>query len=164
MAGAPIVVPFDFEPDLVSVHTGSKTVPAGKYAYVVTEVKDGGTFTIDGSTALEAGKRQLVNLTGASASYTVNPGFNFEGYLSLTNGATSIEINGIQVTTGILFKLYDGHVVTAIGGGTPRVVAFGYETENKDFTVTESFWVPTGTVLNGTGDFTFTYSEYSQKT
>jgi len=167
---APLVVPFNFQPVSVSVKTASYTIPAGQYAYVVAYLQDGGSFTIDGSTVLVSKSGGLSarsgTLTGGQ-SFTVAANNRWEGQILYTSG-TNVSIGGVSITspsgtmvTGIV--LGPSAVITHTG--TNQTVYSGVEIPEENFTeISEGFWVPTGTVINGAGDWRATVSLYNQIT
>lgn len=179
-----INVPFNFQPTSVSVKTSSYTIPAGSYAYVEAQAEDGGTFTIDGSTALNAKAQTSVNsesdsfaLSG-SGSLTVNVATNklaiLRLYLSAITGNPTLTISGNLITTS-LTTAYNN--VYYLGSGDSFVIstgsseqAFGYYTFHEydpnitETTNTASFWLPTGSVINGSGQWRATVSLYNEIT
>ena len=139
---APFIVPFNNQPTAVSVKTGSYTIPAGKYARVVVNLEGSATFTINGATALRG--TQNVILSGAALSQEAQ---------NETGGGGSRQYN----------KLLTGTIVQTAGSIDLRsnVLSFG---TNDQKTLTETLWLPTGTVINGTGTWRAVVMEYNQIT
>jgi hypothetical protein len=78
---APFIVPFNFQPDSVSVITSSYTIPAGKYARVVVNLEGSATVTINGTTALRGTQNSVlasdnlaVRVSGATEGALINDG------------------------------------------------------------------------------------------
>ena len=118
---APFVIPFNFQPESVSVETGSYTVPAGKYARVTVNLEGSATFTIGGATAL----RGTQNTVLASDNLRISDA-------SFPTGAGTLSADTIGAAD-----------LGAAGG------AFSEST--RQVTVVQSYFLPTGTLINGTG-------------
>lgn len=174
-----IFIPFNFQPASVAVKTGSYTIPAGSYARVIAQVAANSTFTIDGATALDNDVTPFFKVNdvsasaGATVSYTVPADRYFEGQATCTNSA-SMQINvgnnafGATPTLGTdVFPIKAGpnETIVLTVGGSDYATLSGYE---YDFDVSDmrkivqEFWVPTGTVLNGTGTVRYTVELYNE--
>lgn len=124
------VVPFNFQPANVSVKTGSYTIPAGKYAKVDVQCEAGGSFTIDGLTAL------------TSKSWTVLSSDNLGTYNG--NGGEKI--------------LATGSTTTFAGNGGAFNEATAYDSQ------TQSYWLPSGAIINGSGTWRAVVQEFNNIT
>lgn len=183
-----IALPFNFQPDSVSVKTSSYDIPAGSYAYVTFCVRAGGTGTIDGSTAIDSlsntngdsvGISQASSL-GTINNYTVPTDYVFEGYVTQSTGTNAaVTVGGNQLcratNQGSGTDAGSGPVVIRAGGGDVVSVAsvsgaftyiIGYSTKEGSAhdPVTASFWVPTGTTINGTSTWYATVALYNELT
>lgn len=183
-----IVIPFNHQPESVSVKTSSYTIPSGKYAFVTGNVRDAGNMSIDGEICLSCATDTLkvsasintVSLTGGlntATSYVVPSGHTFEGQL-YAYGATSgtVTIGGVNVHTGIS----SGALLTGIKAGSGDTITIGANTSctstitgfaKKDGMAgiqetgtTGSFWVPAGTVISGSGSWRAAVALYSEIT
>lgn len=132
-----VLVPFDFNPVSVSVKTGSYTIPAGKYARAIVNVIGSGTFTINGTTALSGSQNNVI--TNVNNLYRDN------------RAAT---VSGISVVQG---GLISGSGQTGAGSGV--LLVYGNETDQKP--LVHDYFLPTGTVINGTGTWRATVEEYN---
>lgn len=170
-----INIPFNFQPVSVSVKTSSYTIPASNYAFITANVRNGGSFTIDSSTVLQSssavdGAVSEVSQTISSVStYTVPSGYRFEGHASNVSGGAgaTILVNGDQVavlgvdeTTTV--KAGAGAVISTSIGGDSDLTGFSLRENEPESNVTASFWVPSGTILNGTGTWRVTVSLYNE--
>lgn len=129
---------FNHKPASTTVRTASYTIPAGRYARVVANVIGSGAFTIGGVVALQGTQNSVIssdNLTVVAQQGTVAGGgqINIGGLLG-TN--TSNSLNSVN------------------GGGT----AFNEATQQHN--LVESYWVPEGTVINGSGTWRAVVEEY----
>jgi hypothetical protein len=129
---APYIIPFDNNPVSVSVKTGSYTIPSGQYARVVANVKAGGTFTIDAATALDS----------VSRSWSVLASDN----LKLSTYSTSV--GGLATETA-------QQSMGSAGAAFTETTAYCETSE------TGEFWLPAGTVINGTGSWRATVMLYN---
>jgi len=125
-----INLPFNFQPESVAVKTGSYTIPAGKYAFVTANVVGNSTFTINGSTALQA---------------------------TLTTQTTHTSSN-MKVETG------SNYLFTSGTAPSSPIAANGYGNASFSETVSASFWLPTGAVVNGSGTWRATVTLYNEPT
>lgn len=155
-----IFVPFNFQPTSTTVRTGSYTIPAGNFAYVKVQCETGGTFSIDGSVALEApsavGSKDFdviaVEQTdsdtspggsaSASISYTPPSGYYFQGTAfatDTTGGGYSINVEGSIITQSVGEALNitvgENDTITVFsnlsGGGTVTVSLIGASIRNS---------------------------------
>lgn len=131
---ARLVIPFDNCPVSVSVKTGSYTIPSGQYARTVASVSDGGTFTIGGTTALHS---------KASTSWSVLASDN----LKLADYSSS---------TGFLATVQSASGLTSAGAAFSETTAYASGTSQN-----AEFWLPAGTVINGTGTWAATVMLYN---
>lgn len=130
---APFVIPFNFQPESVSVVTGSYTVPPGKYARVIANVSGSSTFTIGGATALAS----------TSATWSV---------LASDNLRT---VSGGGGSTNALFTNTAETSIQAVGS------AFNESTAQMNTALSEVYFLPSGTVINGTGTWRAVVEQYS---
>lgn len=121
-----LVVPFNFQPESTSVRTSSYTIPTGKYAKVDVQCIGGGTFTIDGATALSS----------SSWSVLASDNMRMDANNYLTTGA-----NG---------------TIGGVGGAFNENTAYDNQTQ--------TFWLPSGAVINGTGTWRAVVQIYSNIT
>ena len=174
MSGAPIVVPFDYEPESVSVKTGAYSIPAGKYAKVTAQVFKNGSFTIDSNVALEALPGLALNvLVNNLSPYTVPQGYiaHFT-FLPTSGGGQVLQINGVNLVTPPFGSSADpkdfmtmpaGAVLSSTGGGGNDIeLTGGLEPLARD--IVGEFWVTEGTNISISGDGQYTVSLYNQKT
>lgn len=136
---APFIVPFNFCPDSVSVKTSSYTIPAGKFARLVVNLIGTSTFTIGGVTALQGTSTTVIN---SSAN------------LYRASGTPTTLSASVPPGTGLV-----NNASPSNAGVTTVAAVFGNSTEEKVITI--DIWVPTGTVISGTGTFRITVQEYS---
>jgi hypothetical protein len=171
---APFIVPFNFQPVSVSVKTASYTIPAGKYARVVVEVDSGGVFTIGGVSAVTSSAfvniDTVAGFSGGTATYTVPTGFRAEACFAPASGGagTTAQINGNVVEALGLVQYYDDHSigpggvmsVVSPGGGVSSVqgVAIPSNATHRQ----ADFWLPTGAVISGSGNWRAVVMEYNQ--
>jgi len=171
-----ISIPFNFQPASVSVKTSSYTIPTGKYAYVVAFVADGGYFFIDSATALmsEAGIASSIIAVSQQSNYTVPSGYRFEGQVSTTTGA-STDIVNVGVFAGELgsdkslsVRAGSGTVIgtfnSSLSAVTPNISGFSIREALPESNNSQAFWLPSGTVINGSGTWTATVSLFNELT
>ncbi len=121
-------------PALVSIVSAGYTIPASRYARAVVNLEGSATFTIGGVTALRGTQNSVLgsdNLTRITASGT---GSGVVGSLGTDGGSTGN--NG-----------YSG-----VGG------AFTEAIDQK--TVVQDYFLPAGSVINGTGTWRAVVEEY----
>ena len=169
---SPIVIPFNFQPDSVAVKTGSYTIPAGSYAYVVAYASRGGWIKIDGSLALDHQSTITnVNVTATgtnTASHTVATDSAFEGFVANSvstgwtfGGGSSVPF-GVTGGSSHVIKLGPGGSVTSDATSSVKYIV-GYEfVANETNSSTAAFWVPTGTAFTLSGDAKYTVSLFTE--
>ena len=173
-----IAIPFNFQCESVSVKTSSYTIPAGKFAYVAANALNGGTFTIDAATALNSATYDVIpvslagiNLGATTTLYTVPVDYTFEGYIKYTTtvGNFDLDIGGADagVTDGsrsaIIVGGGDSIVLTEVTGGSIADYSLiGMAFKSQATSSSQAFWLPSGTVINGTGNWYATVSIYSE--
>jgi hypothetical protein len=163
--------PFNQNPAAVSVKTASYTIPAGRYARLVVEADSGGTFTIGGVTALSTASFVNVNVSSASAPLTYTTPTGSRSVVSGSTGATgaNYQVNSSSSAPGLaanafspLYELGAGGTMTVSGGANMRIV--GVEIPGNATNRQAVFWVPSGTVINGTGNWRAVVEEYNLAT
>lgn len=171
-----VIQPFDFNPNSADVKTGSFTIPAGKYAIVTAMVQNGGTFTIDATVALTskaAGAGQTITAVAQDittvASFTVPANSIFEGVAATDSGET-IQVDGFVIVGAsegnARIVAGPGAVIDATAGTaqlvgyTVQIAAPPHPTPSTSSTGT-FFGLPTGTVLDVTGDGRYTVSLFN---
>jgi len=170
-----ISIPFNFQPASVSVKTSSYTIPAGKYAYVVAFVTDGAFFSIDSAAALtsEAGIEYSVIAVSQASDYTVPSGYRFEGQVSTGTSTDTVTVDGVG--TGNLGS--DLSLSIRAGGGdkiaardtsdnavTVGITGFSIREALPESNNSQAFWLPSGTVINGSGEWKATVSLFNELT
>lgn len=169
-----ISIPFNFQPESVSVHTGSYTIPAGKYARVIAHINGNGSFTIDGATAIDATQASVVNVlvvnVGISpASYTVPSGYYFEG-IAVATAAVTISVDGTDIgeisdTIGNKVMVGSGSTLSAPSSGisgTAKILGVSRKVSSGEGPVNSEFWLPSGTVINGSGSWRATVQIFNE--
>jgi hypothetical protein len=164
---APFIIPFNFQPVSVAVKTASYTIPAGQYARVVVECHSGGTFTIDAVSAVTTAVFVNVdtNVIG-SPSYTVPTGYRSEVSYIPSGTSSSFTVNGNQseiISQNVYterFNIGPAGVLNSVFAGGIQGVSIPSNATHRN----EVFWVPTGTVLNGTGSWRCTVELYNEIT
>lgn len=167
---APFVIPFNNCPISISVKTASYTIPAGKYARIITEVDSGGLFTIDAVTAMSSAAFVNIdsgNATNAVLNYTVPTGFRAEVTCATTVAGDTYTVNGNSATSmganAQSTPLQVGPAGTvSLGAGVVNNkgihgTAYPSNATNRQAT----FWVPTGTVISGSGNWKAVVQEYN---
>jgi hypothetical protein len=184
---APFIIPFNFCPTSTSLKTAAYTMPAGKYACVVTispfflinGVLLNGSETVSMSTstttvATDSAITSMVysspvhvfssSLTrGGTATGTV--GGNFGGGSHSIYNDTLFSVSRTTNGTTVTPHAIDGNSDTFWGAMTHSETSVGTLTASytisyyyfKNLTSTK-FWVPSGTVLNGNN---YVVSEYN---
>ena len=158
--GGSVTYGFSGNPDSVSIQTGSYTIPAGKYAYVTAFCNSGETFSIDGTNVLDpdsatgnGGTSSSVSFGGGGGTaFTVPSNAYFQGRIVITSGAgwtagsVALAVGAHDITMGA------GQALSSGGGAGVASWAGAYVYQsNHNASVTASYWVPTGTVLNTSG-------------
>jgi len=129
-----INIPFNFQPLSVSVKTGSYTIPSGKYAYVSANVEGTGTFTLGGDIALR----------GTTTA-------------QVTNTASTLRGNGD------MFPSLSGALILASEGPNgDDVESLTYSSVTFSESVTSAYWLPAGSVINGSGTWRATVSLFNE--
>lgn len=170
-----LIVPFDNNPVAVSVKTSSYTIPVGRFARVYVECDSGGIFTINAVNAVVTSPFINVDVVGtnADAVYTVPTGYSF--IAASAGGATgnsAVFFNGNSVaaytepasaSANICgAQVGPGGSITAgrfSGSDDPQVagVAIPSNATNRQ----AEFFLPTGTVINGSGNWKAVVQEYN---
>lgn len=142
---APLVVPFNFQPTAASVKTGSYTIPAGSYARVVVNLEGSATFTIDTVTALRGTQNSVLGSSG------------------LITQTQNIEASSAGIAT-----TFSGQVLIArdgeVNGGTNNSGSNAFTAATDQKTIVAEYWLPTGTVINGTGTWRAAVMLYNEIT
>jgi outer membrane lipoprotein SlyB len=165
---APFIVPFNFQPVSVSVKTGSYTIPSGKYARVYVECENGGTFTINGNTAMDTDA--LLSATthqtnsGIAVTYTTPANYRAE-VIYLDSGTINGFVGGNSggVLKNNYFSIGPGQTVSTSNIGTFGSI-IGSAIPGNATNRNADFWLPTGTVINGTGIWRAVVMEYNEIT
>lgn len=165
-----INIPFNFQPESVSVQTGSYTIPTGKYAYVAAHVQNGGTFTIGGATALssKAGVSSDVDdvsLSGVTNGtfYTVPSGYRFEGVARVASG--NLVVGGVVRSSGTGFvdvKAGSGATFATSINVTYEIIGYAARISDAETSAAQVFWLPAGTIINGSGNWRATVSLFNE--
>ena len=154
---------FTGKPDSSVVKTGSYTIPAGKYARITAQSFEGNEISVDGTTFLRAVDNAIPiavatgnSSTTSAISYTVPSNKRFTGIV-LAGGSNPVTVDGVQVGTGagpFNVQAGPGSVVSApaSGAGAAKGIA-GYVESLRSPMAVESFWVPAGTVMAGSGNY-----------
>ena len=154
---------FDGNPFATEVKTSSFTIAAGEFAFIEVQVRNGGTFSIDGNVALFSKSKASVQAVNSTTNpFTVPSGKFLEFTLTTAGGATTTSIGGISVsTTNIQGSNWNLGPSTAIdtnsgGGGTHTINGILRDIDQEDSFYTARFEVPTGTQLTLTGATIYT--------
>lgn len=168
-----IVVPFNHQPDSVSIQTSTYTIPSGKYARVtVTDFT--ADFTIDSVVAIEK-----IRFTGSASNivsgtkFTNTSPYTLMGTITATNGTQGVYSNAnnnqyspytgglMSFSPGsgigsipVVMKPNDTIDVTSPGTGT---VWWDLHAANEP--QTKEFWVSSGTDLDGSRYIVELYNE-----
>jgi hypothetical protein len=172
---APFIIPFNFQPVSVSVKTGSYTIPAGNYARVLVECDSGGTFTIDTVTAVTTAAFVNIDLAAGSADLNHTVPTGFRSIVSVaTTGADTITVNGNLLLSSTTPGFYNSQLpnieigpggnvlITNSIGGSKSIV--GVSIPSNATHRQAEFWLPSGTVINGTGTWRAVVMEYNEIT
>jgi hypothetical protein len=168
-----VIIPFNNNPSSVSVKTASYTIPAGKYAQVYIECDSGGIFTIDGANAVVTSAFVNVDAaaTNATMSYTVPVGFKFRLASAGSSTNNAVVINGATyadfgITAGSSAAITG---VTIGPGGTVSISNTTYQAQQQLTGIQEpsnathrqaTFWVKSGTVISGSGNWKAVVQEF----
>jgi hypothetical protein len=169
---APFVIPFNFCPTSVSVKTASYTIPAGRYAQVYVEADSGGIFTIDAVSAVVTAA--FVNIdqivTGAGVlTYTAPTGYRSNITALGSNSNDTVSINGNSGTFTLVantmretsFELGPAGNLSLTPAGTRTAGISGSAIPSNNTSRQATFWVPTGTVISGSGNWKAVVQEYN---
>lgn len=168
-----INIPFNFQPVSVSVQTSSYTIPANNYAFITANVRNGGSFTIDSNTVLQSslavdGAVAAVSETiDDTPGYTVPAGYRFEGFYTPTTGTGNLIVDGntvySSVSNTVELKVGPGDQVRTNSSAITGIIwGFALRENEPESNVTASFWVPSGTIINGSGTWRATVSLYNE--
>jgi len=161
-------------PDFVSVKTAGYTIPLDTYARVVVEVDSGGIFTINGNNAVTS------EAFGAIDAYNAGGGNNTTGYTAPANARAIVNINvgaasanlhsiagnaaaGFQAsaTTGEPTIVYLGPSQSIAKQSNTAAVSYTGVTIPSNATHRQAeFFLPEGTVINGSGNWRAVVEEY----
>lgn len=175
-------IPFNHQPDSISIKTSSYTIPSGKYArVVVTDTESDFTIdsvvaidqtTFDGSFSLGAGGTKFTNTSphtlkgsvslpnGASITIYAADASNTAAALFNPNTGAAMIFAGTTSTpssSGLEVVLQPNHVIyisSPSGGGTGY-----YSLRAATQPSTNEFWVPAGTDLDGSRYIVELYNE-----
>jgi hypothetical protein len=155
-------------PASISVKTASYTIPAGRYARVYTECDSGGIFTINAVNAVVTAAFVNIDLQGTTSNfaYTAPSGF-YAKVTAAAGGGTTFSVNGnvSQALTGTAYSSQfeigpSGTMAvpsTFLSSGFIQGVAIPSNATNRQAT----FYVPTGTVISGSGNWKAIVEEYT---
>ena len=166
-----LYIPFNFAPSSVAVKTGSYTIPAGKYARVIVEVDSGGIFTINAVNAVTSAAFANIDVGSGSSptSYSVPTGFKASATLSCSSGSGTITLNGNSTevtpvnTYSSEFSIGPGGSYS-ITGTNGHLHIQGVATPSNATNRQADLWVPTGTIINGSGNWRAVVMEYNEIT
>lgn len=155
-------------PASISVKTASYTIPAGRYARIVAECDSGGTLTINAVTAITTAAFVNIDLQGNTSNfaYTVPSGFYAKVTAAAGSGTTfSVNGNVSQTLAGTAytsqFEIGPSGTMAVpssfFGIGFVQGVAIPSNATNRQ----GQFFVPTGTVISGTGNWRAVVEEYT---
>ena len=154
-------------PTSISVKTASYTIPAGKYARIVAECDSGGIFTINAVNAVTTSA--FVNIDASTANsvlYTVPIGFKASVSASTITAAATLTVNG-NGNLGIganafsqVFEIGPNGTISLSGIGSTTAIQ-GLATPSNATHRQGEFYVPTGTVISGTGNWRAVVEEYT---
>jgi hypothetical protein len=156
-------------PASISVKTASYTIPAGRYARVYTECDSGGVFTINAVNAVVTSPfiNVDVNTGAATVSYTVPSGYLAALNCGMTNGTTAtlaingnLSIGGNQIQQGT-FGAGPGGSYSLVSSSFNVVTLQGVATPSNATNRQATFYVPTGTVISGSGNWKAIVEEYT---
>lgn len=162
-----VIMPFNNNPSSVSVKTTSYTIPAGKYAQVYIEADSGGIFTIDGVSAVVTAAFVNIDVgstAGLSITYTAPTGYRSK-ITTIAQAATTYSLNSnasssqpASTYTQVNEVGPSGTVLVAGATGFQYVqgVAIPSNATSREAT----FWLPTGTVISGSGNWKAVVQEF----
>jgi hypothetical protein len=164
---APIIVPFDNNPASVLVITSSYTVPSGKFARVYAEAENGGGFFINGGLAVSTAAILNIDLFSASPqSYTVPSGYRAK-VSSIGSVNTPVIVNGNQqqnIASNVYSEQYEVGPGGVVSHGNVGIASYGLQGVAIPGNATNrsaTFFVPSGTVLSGSGSWRATVMLYN---
>lgn len=178
---APFIIPFNNQPISVNVRTTSYTIPAGRYAKVQGYFTASGqassatytqqSMTINGSSVLWESFKVGRGTTGTSVTFTFPSTCLGNALIFINTGAnsftTTVGFNGYVLYTGT--ALYSTTLNTPIAGGE-QVTISEFQLSSAVRSIYASFvplrekfetWVPTGTILAGTGAYVWYVEEFN---
>lgn len=143
---------------VVSATAANYTVPAGYYAVVRAQVRNGGTFSIDGSVVLTSNTWNTINsnssphtITGGGNGGTVIPGFSTASSSTGSSGIASLPASGQgQLATGVIYNQSISFTSAATFANSTAMTA-----------VEQQFKVPAGTVVVGAGNSSYCIELYT---
>lgn len=157
-------------PASISVKTASYTIPAGRYARIVAECDSGGTLTINAVTAITTAAFVNIDTQNTNSfntiTYTVPANYNADLFL-VHSGTNQYVISGniaignntsnspVNVPLGPAGSLLGNYSQTGFASIT------GYATPSNATNRQGQFFVPTGTVISGTGNWRAVVEEYT---
>jgi hypothetical protein len=158
-------------PASLTVGTGSYTVPANKYAFCTAQVMNGGTFTIDASTALSSQALDIarVNINATTTqTHTVNSSRWFVGGAATQasgaawtyDGMLGTAVTLVNGTTSSVPPIGPGGTIVLTSGGVQKNL-IGAEVGKQNTSSDGSFWLPTGTTINTTGTGYYTVQVFN---
>lgn len=171
--GAPMVVPFDNNPVAVSVKTASYTVPVGKFIRAYVECDSGGIFTINGVNAVVTAAFANIDLQGTSATpitHSVPTGFRsvIAAFSDVGSGAFTVNGNtpaGASPTTPNQnaggFELGPGGSFAVAAGALGQRTITGVSIPSQATNRQAEFYLPAGTIINGSGNWKAVVMEYN---
>ena len=164
---APIVVPFNNNPAGVSVKTASYTIPAGKYAQVYVECDSGGIFTLNAVSAVVTAAFLSVDQLATSTTTYTTPA----GYMSIVSayggaaGSFNINSNGFNTTAATTYtnsyNLGPAGTMLINGGAGATAAVQGVAMPSNASNRQATFWIPTGTVISGSGNWKAVVQEFN---
>jgi hypothetical protein len=159
---APFIIPFNNNPSSTTVKTTSYTIPAGKYAQLYVECDGGGSFTINAVTAVITAA--VVNVDSFNVSANVTYTAPATGWASLyVSGNTGMTINAnitnLTAATGV--QIGPSGTATAATGSSQSCSVTGVFYPHIPTNRQATFWVPTGTVISGAGNWKATVMEFN---
>ena len=126
-------------PVSIAVRTAGYTIPANRYARATVNLEGSATFTINGNTAIRGTQNSVITANGNlwTSSGTPNPtGGNMPPGTLNTASLNGTIVNNTATFTGV----------------------YANATDQK--TVIADIYLPTGTVINGTGTWRAVVEEY----
>jgi hypothetical protein len=179
MSAGNLLIPFDFNPVETSIKTSSYTIPEGRYAFVTPHCS---SCTVNSSSLLTVTRSITTSATVGIGLSTASIFFRaFTGSQNATKnlflGAKNLIANA-ATTTPIDIYICDGRI-NIISGSIPSTgtAAVLGDIQSKTYSLVtgsanaltvsisegqgNGFWVPSGTVLGGSGSFAWQVTEYN---